>query len=218
MNDSKLAVITGGQGALGLAVAESLEAAEMRVLAPCRQELDVTCATSVSDFFKPIDRLDLLVCNAGVIDDMMLAKMPEESWDRVMEVNLKGAFLTARAASKIMMKQRLGHIIFVSSFSAFHPPFGQANYAAAKSALVGLAKSLARELGGRKIRVNVIVPGFMETKMTQELSGGVIANVREKHCMSEFNTPQCVAEFISCLHTKMPHTSGQVFNLDSRII
>ncbi len=224
MNDSRLAVITGGKGALAQAVATNLEE-EMEIQSPDRQELDVQCGSSVMNYFSEFQNLDLLVCNAGIIDDRMLAKMPEESWDRVVDTNLKGAFLTARAAAKIMMKQRNldgskggGHIIFISSYAAFHPSFGQSSYAAAKSALTGLAKSLAQELGSRNIRVNVIVPGFMETKMTEDLPENIISAVKQKHTLGDFNTPESVAKFIRCLHLEMPSTSGQVFNLDSRIL
>jgi len=219
MSDSKLAVITGGSGDLALTVASALEV-EMAVLAPSSDELNVRCGDSVLNYFSQIDKLDLLVCNAGIIEDKMLAKMPEESWDRVIDTNLKGAFLTARAAAKIMMKQRpaSGHIVFISSYAAFHPSFGQSSYAAAKSALAGLAKSLAHELGSRNIRVNVIVPGFMKTKMTRNLPRDIISTIRQRHTLAEFNTPEAVAKFIRYVHLEMPATSGQIFNLDSRIL
>ena len=220
MEHSAQALITGGQGELAQAVAGSLTEAGMAVRSPGREELDVRDEASVADYFSEIENLDLLVCNAGITDDHLLLKMSEQSWDSVMETNLKGAFLTAKAAAKIMMKQRPrgGHIVFISSYSAFHPPTGQANYAAAKAALTGLAKSLAQELGGRNIRVNVVVPGFMETKMTQDLSEEVRSVTQEKHTLSEFNTAEATGKFLRCLHLEMEHTSGQVFNLDSRIL
>ncbi len=219
MSDSKLAVITGGKGGLALAVAEALQG-QMEVLTPGRDELDVESAERVSEYFSQIDQLDLLICNAGVIDDRILVKMPEDSWDKVIDTNLKGAFLSARAAAKIMMKQRPfgGHIVFISSYASFHPSFGQSSYAAAKAALSGLAKSLAQELGSRKIRVNVIVPGFIDTKMTASLPEKIITNIRQKHTLGEFNTPESVGRFLRTLHLEMLATSGQVFNLDSRIL
>jgi len=218
MEHTAQALITGGQGELAQAVAGSLTEAGMAVHSPGRDELDVRDEVSVADYFSKIENLDLLVCNAGITDDHLLLKMSEQSWDAVMETNLKGAFLTAKAAAKIMIKQKRGHIVFISSYSAFHPPAGQANYAAAKAALTGLAKSLAQELGGRNIRVNVVVPGFMETKMTQELSEEVRSATQEKHTLSEFNTAEATGKFLRCLHLDMQHTSGQVFNLDSRIL
>lgn len=220
MEHTANALITGGHGALAREMGEALAEAGMSVMSPGRDELDVADSSSVSEYFKSQGQLDLLVCNAGVIDDQMLSKMPEESWDAVINTNLKGAFLAARAAAKIMLKQRGrgGHIVFVSSYAAFHPSLGQSNYASAKAALAGLAKSMAKELGGRNIRVNVIVPGFMETKMTAALSDRVLEGVRAKHALPELNTPEKVGKFLKCLHLEMLCTSGQVFNLDSRII
>jgi 3-oxoacyl-[acyl-carrier protein] reductase len=212
------ALITGGQGALAKATAVCLTEAGMEVLSPGKVELDVRDEASVVGYFSELENLDLLVCNAGITDDHLLMNMSETSWDKVMETNLKGAFLVAKAGAKIMMKQRKGHIVFISSFSAFHPPSGQANYAAAKAALTGLAKSLAQELGSRNIRVNVVVPGFMETKMTQDLSEDVRIATREKHILKRFNTAEATGKFLRSLHLDMEHTSGQVFNLDSRIL
>ena len=218
MGHSGQALITGGQGALAQAMAGSLTEAGMTVDAPGRTELDVRDEASVVDYFSEIERLDLLVCNAGITDDELLLKMSEQSWNTVMETNLKGAFLCARAAAKMMLRQKCGHIVFISSYSAFHPPMGQANYGAAKAALTGLAKSLAQELGGRNIRVNVVIPGFMETKMTQGLAEEVQSAAKQKHSLGRFNTVEATGRFLRSLHLEMPHTSGQVFNLDSRIL
>lgn len=218
MEHSAQALITGGQGGLAQAMDGSLTEAGLTVHSPGKDELDVRDELSVADYFSKIENLDLLVCNAGITDDHLLLKMSEPSWDNVMETNLKGAFLTAKAAAKIMIKQRIGHIVFISSYSAFHPPAGQANYAAAKAALTGLAMSLAQELGGRNIRVNVVVPGFMETKMTQDLSAVVRSATKQKHTLNEFNTAEATGKFLRCLHLEMEQTSGQVFNLDSRIL
>ena len=193
-------------------------AASMAVFAPGREELDVTHGDQVGCYFKQLESLDLLICNAGVTVDAPLAKMSEAQWEAAMEVNLKGAFICAREASRLMVKQRVGHIIFISSFSALQPPAGQANYAASKAALLGMMKSLARELGPRNIRVNAILPGFLETKMTKDLSPKARQASLQKHSLARWNTPASVADFVSCLHTDMVHTSGQVFNLDSRIL
>jgi NAD(P)-dependent dehydrogenase (short-subunit alcohol dehydrogenase family) len=212
------AVITGAAGGLGQATARSLGEAGMQVLNPGRAELDVSSADSVSRYFAAAGDLDLLVCNAGLTIDTPLARMSEQEWSRVMDVNLKGAFLCAREVARGMCKRRAGHIMFISSFSALHPPAGQANYAAAKSALLGMTKSMAQELGGRNVRVNCILPGFLETKMTAPLSDELKSAARARHVLGRFNTPDEVAGFIAHLHRHMPHTSGQVFNLDSRII
>lgn len=212
------ALITGGQGDLAQTLKNTLENAGLEVLAPGCAELDVTRPDSVKCTFDKAGDVDLLIANAGLTIDQPLLKMSELDWAQVMDVNLRGAFLCAREVSRRMMKRRSGHIIFISSFSAVQPPAGQANYAAAKSALLGLMKSMAAELGSRNVRVNAILPGFMETKMTADLKDQVKAKALKRHALGRFNTSEAAAEFITCLHQKMPHTSGQVFNLDSRVL
>lgn len=211
-------LITGGMGGLGKACAEEWAAAGWRVDAPGREFLDVRDSESVSRWMEKYEKLDLCVCNAGITMDMPLARMDELAWDEVMGVNLTGAMRCARAAARLMLKQRSGHIVFISSYSAYHPPVGQVNYAAAKASLEGLALSLARELGGRGIRVNVIVPGFMETKMTEGLKQAVRQAALDQHVLGAYNTPARVARFIRFLDEEMLQTSGQIFNLDSRIM
>ncbi len=210
-------LITGGEGGLGRMLTGVLEAAGMEVSAPGRTELDVTVLESVKEAISQVGEVDLLIANAGLTIDGALLKMQEADWDEVMAVNLRGAFLCAREASRGMVKRRSGHILFISSFSALQPPAGQANYTAAKAALLGMMKSMALELGPRNVRVNAILPGFMETKMTADLSPEVRANVLKRHTLGRFNTPETVADFVTCIHHQMAHTSGQVFNLDSRI-
>jgi NAD(P)-dependent dehydrogenase (short-subunit alcohol dehydrogenase family) len=212
------AVVTGAAGGLGKAIAFSLSGNDSDVLAPGKEELDVSSPSSVKGFFESADDVDLLVCNAGIAIDKTIAKMTEEDWSRVIDVNLKGAFLCAREVSRAMAKRRSGHILFISSFSALHPPVGQANYSAAKSALLGMMKSMAQELGRRNVRVNAVIPGFMDTKMTAALSDQIKQDVLGRHVLGRYNTPEAVADFITYLHQHMPHTSGQVFNLDSRIV
>jgi len=218
MEQTEQALITGGQGALAQAMVASLTEAGVVVDSPGRDQLDVRDEVGVADYFSKLNRLDLLICNAGITDDELLLKISEQSWDAVMETNLRGAFLTARAAAKIMVKQKRGHIVFISSYSAFHPPTGQVNYGAAKAALKGLALSMAKELGGRNVRVNVVIPGFMETKMTEDISRERREGVMGDHGLGEFNTVEATGKFLRCLHQDMVYTSGQVFNLDSRVV
>lgn len=214
----KRVLITGGEGGVGSACRELFTSAGWDVLAPGRAELDVSCADSVEQYFSEAGEIDLLLCNAGVTDDCLLAKMSERQWDRALEVNLKGAFRCARAVSRQMLRRRSGQVIFVSSYSAFHPPAGQANYAAAKAGLVGLAKSLAAEWGSRGVRVNVVVPGFLETKMTESVADTAKEAALSKHVLGQFNEAEKVAKFVRFMEEEMPYTSGQVFNLDSRIL
>lgn len=215
---AKRAVITGGEGDLGNALRMQLESDGYTVLSPGRDTLDVANSESVISFFEEFGEVDLLVCNAGKTEDALFARMAEAAWDRVMDVNLKGAFLCARAVSKQMLKRRAGHVVLVSSYSAFHPPMGQVNYAAAKAGLEGICKSLAQEWGARGVRVNLIVPGFMETKMTRDLSQDTVERAKQKHVLGMLNTAKKVAAFVCFLDKTMTHTSGQTFNLDSRIL
>jgi 3-oxoacyl-[acyl-carrier protein] reductase len=213
---NKQVIITGGEGGLGRALAAAFSNAGHEVLAPGRGELDVTDAEAVKDFFK--DRaVDLLVCNAGITRDALLGKLPEEDWDDVMESNLRGAARCAAAVSRGMIRARQGHIVFISSHSAIHPPAGQAAYAAAKAGLIGLAMSLAKELGPAGVRVNAVLPGFLETRMTEGLSEERRGQVRAEHVLGRFNTAEAVGQFLVTLHEKMPHTSGQIFRLDNRV-
>ena len=218
LNKQQHILITGAKGGLGKVLTEAFLQQNLHVTSPGHEELDVTSPESVKSTFKKAGDIDLLICNAGLTIDKSLAKMTEQDWNQVMEVNLRGAFLCAREASRSMVKQQNGHIIFISSFSALSPPAGQANYASAKAGLLGMMKSMAKELGPRNIRINAVIPGFMETAMTDQLSDKIKTAALNKHTLGHLNTPEAVAEFIICLHQKMPHTSGQVFNLDSRIL
>ncbi len=216
MSRHPVALITGGQGDLARAIAARLQAAEWRVLAPGRAEMDVACRESVRRFFRDhVEELDLLVNNAGTTRDGLLAKMGEEDWDTVVDTNLKGAFFCCQCALRLMLKQRNGHIVNVGSFSAIQPQIGQANYAAAKAGLMALTRSLAKETGRRNVRVNCVLPGFLRTKMTQGLAAETIERARESHVLGRFNTCEDVARFVEFLHS-MENVSGQTFQLDSR--
>lgn len=210
-------VITGGEGGLAQALAAAFAGtAADEIATPGRGELDVTDAAQVAAWFagRPVD---LLVCNAGTVRDAALARLCEEDWDRVIEANLHGAARCAAAVAGGMAERGRGHIVFLSSFSALHPPAGQAAYAAAKAGLLGLMKSLARELGPAGVRVNAILPGFLETPMTAGVGELRRREVRGDHVLGRFNTSAAVAAFLVHLHRWLPHTSGQIFQLDSRV-
>jgi len=209
-------VITGGRGALACALDREFAATCWRVEAPGRSILDVTDPDSVRNYFCDRD-VDLLVCAAGVTRDSILARLCETDWNEVLAVNLRGPASCARAVLPGMLSRGRGHVVFVSSFSALHPPVGQSAYAASKSALIGLAASLAAEVGRAGIRVNTILPGFMESSMTAHLPQARLEEVRSDHVLGCYNTPERVARFVRFLEEEMPHTSGQVFQLDSRL-
>ncbi|HRQ90474.1 MAG TPA: SDR family NAD(P)-dependent oxidoreductase, partial [Bacteroidia bacterium] len=136
---------------------------------------------------------DILVNNAGTTSDALFARLPPEAWDRVLDTNLKGAFLCAKAAARIMVRQRRGHIVQIGSYSALHPPVGQTAYAASKAGLIGLTKSLAKELGPRNLRINCVLPGFLETRMTAGLPDAARVAALEKHALGRFNTVEDAA-------------------------
>ena len=209
------ALITGGEGDLARHIRAELESAGWDVLAPGRAELDVLQPKA---FFAQIDRLDLLINNAGIFRDASLLKMTEEDFDAVLDANLKGAFLCTQAALKLMSRQREGHIINIGSYSALSGPAGQANYAAAKAGLIALTQSTAKEYGLRNIRANCLLPGFLETKMTRHLLEDAEwkESLLSQHTLGRLNTPEDAARFMLMLHS-MPAISGQVFQLDSRI-
>ena len=213
-----VALITGGGGTLAAALRAELEAGRWQVHAPGRGQLDVTDPDAVRTAVASLPRLDLLVHNAGFLRDATLARMSATDFAAVLEVHLRGAFLCARAALRPMLRQGGGHLLFVGSYSALSGPVGQANYAAAKAGLIGLAQSLATEYGDRNIRANVVLPGLLETPMSAPLLADPERRRRAlaAHALGRFNTPAEAARFMAFLHS-LPHTSGQVFNLDSRI-
>lgn len=210
-------LITGGHGDLAQAVRAELEGKGYVVHAPGKAELDVTSAASVEACLATLPRIDLLVHCAGMLRDRRATAMTEEDFAAVLEVNLNGAFRVAQVTLKLMARQRRGHIIFIGSNSARWGTVGQANYAAAKAGIIGLTHSLAREYGSRNIRVNCVLPGLLETRMTAHLPEEVISSVKAAHTLGRFNTCDAVARFIAFLDSQLPHTSGQVFQLDSRV-
>lgn len=211
-----LAVITGGNGTLAQAIAAALKRPDWQVETPSRSSLDVCSRDAVTDYFAH-RRVALLVCNAGVTRDTLLARMQPADWEAVWEVNLRGALHCARAAAPGMQALGHGHIVFLSSYSALHPPLGQVAYATAKATLLGLTTDLAAEWGAANIRVNAILPGFLETSMTANVSAQRREEVRSAHALKRFNTCHAAAEMIAFLHHSLPHTSGQIFQLDSRL-
>jgi 3-oxoacyl-[acyl-carrier protein] reductase len=209
-------IITGGNGGLARAIAARFADGGWQVDAPGRTALDVTDTASVKSYFATRTP-DLLVCNAGVIRDKPLARLTNSDWQDVIDVNFHGARRCAAACLDAMAARGGGHVVFISSFSALHPPAGQSAYAAAKAALIGLAQGLATEVGAHGVRLNVVLPGFLETPMTHAVSAARRAEILASHTLGRFNTPQAVAAFLWHLHHDLPHTSGQVFQLDSRI-
>lgn len=216
MNDSRLVVITGGAGDLAQEIACFFAQSGCDVRSPGRDALDATDAAGVRAYFKDLPRCDVLVNNAGILADAPVAKMDVAAWDSVMDVCLRGAFRCSRAAIPHMRATGAGHIINIGSYSALSGPAGQANYAAAKAGLIGFTKSLARELGNSNIRINCVLPGFLETKFVKNVPESAVARMKDEHVLRRFNTCAEAARFIAFLDS-MSNVSGQVFQLDSRV-
>ena len=214
MADPRTALISGGEGDLARAVGAELAAQGWRVVAPDRTTLDVADEASVTAFFSGLDRLDLLVANAGVLDDRPIASLPPEGWDRVLAVNLRGAFLCLRAALPLLEATR-GSAVLVGSRVGRRGAAGQAAYAAAKAGLIALAQTAAAEHGAAGVRCNVVLPGFLETKMVRDVAPARREAILGEHRLGHFNTAEETARFVAFLAT-LENASGQVFQLDSR--
>jgi NAD(P)-dependent dehydrogenase (short-subunit alcohol dehydrogenase family) len=209
-------LISGGKGGLATALKREFGKKGAVVDAPGRGEMDVRDEKQVQAYFSRMERLDVLIANAGLTRDGAVTGLKDESFSDVMETNLRGAFFCARAALKLMIAQRSGHILFIGSRAARRGTAGQSIYAAAKAGLVGLAQSLAREYGARNVRCNVVLPGFLETPMTEPLVSARREEIRNEHALGRFNTVESAARFIAFL-AELDHVSGQVFTLDSRL-
>ena len=163
--------------------------------------------------------LDIVVNNAGITRDALLLRMSEEAWDAVLNVNLKGTFLVTQAAAKIMIKQRFGRIINISSASGRVGNPGQANYVASKAGIIGLTKTAARELGSRGITVNAIAPGFFETEMTRNLPKAVQDSFLNSTPMKRFGRLEDIAAAVAFLASEEgSYITGQVIGVDGGLI
>jgi 3-oxoacyl-[acyl-carrier protein] reductase len=236
----KVAIVTGGTRGIGLAVATWLGEAGAAVVVSGRdaarvesavKDLEVSGAPVVGvaadaasrdDAERVIQtardrfsRIDVLVNNAGITRDALLLRMKDEDWDRVMEVNLRGAFLTMRAAAKIMMRQKSGRVINVASTAGAMGNAGQANYSAAKAGLIGLTKAAARELAHWSITVNAVAPGLIETDMTAAIPAAAREALLAQVPLGRIGTTRDVAEVVGFLAGDgAAYVTGQVFHVN----
>lgn len=179
---------------------------------------DFDCAKQLIDETKEVfGSVDILVNNAGITNDKLLMRMSEDDFDSILNVNLKGTFNTIRHASSVMLKQRSGTIINLSSVIGQIGNAGQANYAASKAGVIGLTKSAARELAARGITVNAIAPGFIETDMTDELSDKVKELSKQQIPLNRFGTVEDVAKAAVFL-SENKYITGQVINIDGGMV
>jgi 3-oxoacyl-[acyl-carrier protein] reductase len=168
----------------------------------------------ISNIVADFGGLDIIVNNAGITKDGLLMRMTEENWDDVINVNLKSVFNVCKAASKVMMKARKGSIINMSSVVGVQGNAGQANYAASKAGIIGFSKSLAKELGSRNIRTNVVAPGFIRTEMTEVLDPKVVQGWEEGIPLKRAGEPEDVANVCVFLASDMSsYVTGQVLSV-----
>lgn len=229
MTTPRVVLVTGGNRGIGFAIAEEFLAQGHKVAVTTRSGqgptgslsviADVTDSESLDKAFKEVEEalgpIEVLVANAGITKDTLLLRMSDEDFEQVINTNLNGVFRVVKRASKAMLKQRFGRIILVGSVVGLLGSPGQVNYASSKSALVGMARSLTREIGGRGITANVIAPGFIDTDMTQALSEDQQAEYLKRIPAGRFAAPTEVAKVVAWLASdEASYISGAVIPVD----
>ena len=229
MTTARTVLVTGGNRGIGRAIAAEFIAQGHRVAVTARSGegpegtltvvADVTDAASLDTAFSTVEAelgpVEVVVANAGITRDTLLLRMSEEDFTSVIDTNLTGAFRVVKRASKGMLKARFGRIILVSSVAGLLGSAGQVNYAASKSGLVGLARSITRELGARGITANVVAPGLIETDMTAELPPEQLAEYKKSIPAARFACPEEVAKVIAWLAgDDAGYISGAVIPVD----
>jgi 3-oxoacyl-[acyl-carrier protein] reductase len=208
--EGKTALVTGGSRGIGRAIALELADAGASVVVGYRSggeeaeavakecggravQADVSNGDEAKQLVEEAGDLDVLVNNAGLTRDGLLARMPDEDWRDVLETNLSAVFYTCRAAARPMMKRRSGSIVNVSSIVGLHGNPGQTNYSASKAGIIGFTKALARELGGRGVRANVVAPGYIESRLTQAIADEMRTLMLQNTPLGRFGEPEDVA-------------------------
>ncbi len=222
-------LVTGGNRGIGRAIAEAFLQLGDKVAVTTRNggapegALDVRCditdRAAVEAAFAQVEQahgpVEVLVANAGITHDTLVLRMSEEDWSSVIDTNLTGSFRLVKRASKGMLRLRRGRIILISSVVAMSGSAGQVNYAASKSGLVGLARSLARELGSRSITTNVVAPGFVETDMTDVLSDDQKAAIKAQVPLGRYASPAEIASAVTWLASDgAAYVTGAVIPVD----
>ena len=185
-------------------------------------QIDVTNSKSIENAFTTIEKeyggVDVLVNNAGITKDNILPRLKEDDWTDVIDTNLSGSFRTSQRAIKHMMKSKWGRIVYISSIVGMMGNQGQANYAASKAGLIGLSKSIAKEMGSRNITSNVIAPGYIDTDMTAFLTDEQKDNIIEQLSIKRIGKPEDIANIVSFLCTdESEYITGQVISVDGGI-
>ena len=226
---SRSVLVTGGNRGIGRAIAEAFLAQGDKVAVTTRNggapegALDVRCditdQAAVDAAFAQIEEahgpVEILVANAGVTKDTLVLRMSEDDWSSVIDTNLTGSFRVVKRAAKGMLRLRRGRIIFISSVVGLLGSAGQVNYAASKAGLVGMARSLARELGSRSITANVVAPGFVETDMTAVLTDDQQQKIKDQVPLGRYASPDEIASVVSWLASDgAAYVTGAVIPVD----
>jgi len=241
---NKVALVTGGAQGIGKTISEelvrngahvvlgdvNLEGAEATAEAinnsggsASAVKIDVSNPAEVKQVFDSILKdkkpVDILVNNAGITRDGLMIRMKESDWDLVLDINLKGSFLCGQQAAKQMMKQKSGAIVNIASIVGVMGNFGQANYSASKAGVIGLTKTMAREVASRGIRVNAVAPGFNDTEMTRVLDDSVRQALIEQVPLAKLGLPEDVARCVAFLVSdKSSYITGQVINVNGGML
>ncbi len=242
--ENKIAFVTGGAQGIGKTISEelvrngahvvlgdvNLEGAQATADAinnsggsASAVKIDVSNPAEVKQVFDSIMKdkkpIDILINNAGITRDGLMIRMKEADWDIVLDINLKGSFLCGQQAAKQMMKQKSGAIVNIASIVGVMGNFGQANYSASKAGVIGLTKTLAREVASRGIRVNAVAPGFIDTEMTRVLDESVRQTLIEQIPLAKLGLPEDVARCVAFLVSdKSSYITGQVINVNGGML
>jgi 3-oxoacyl-[acyl-carrier protein] reductase len=237
----RTALVTGSTRGIGKAIAESLASAGARVAVVGRDQrragevaaaispeargfaCDLSDPATIVSLVEAVERelgaIDILVNNAGINRDNLFLRMSNEDWDAVIDANLRGAFVAIRAASRGMMKRRWGRIITIASVVGVVGNKGQANYAASKAGLIGLTKTVAKELASRNVLANVVAPGFIETDMTAAMSDDAKKTLFAQIPLERLGQPAEVANLVTFLASDLAaYITGQVFIIDGGMV
>ncbi len=243
--ENKTAIVTGGSRGIGRAICTTLAkeganivtcyangaAAAEETIAMCKEygvqavavQADVADAAQVETLFAKAQEVtgsvEILVNNAGITRDGLILRMSDENFNQVLDTNLKGAFYCMRAASKLMMRKRYGRIVTISSVVGVSGNAGQVNYAASKAGVIGMTKSLAKELGSRNITANAVAPGFITTDMTDALPDTVKQQMEKEIPLARLGTPEDVANAVAFLVSEQAsYITGQVLHVDGGMV
>jgi 3-oxoacyl-[acyl-carrier protein] reductase len=228
----RTALVTGGSRGIGAAIARELASAGAAVTLSYRTgkgeadeiareiggesvQADVSDPGSARKLVEGVEGLDILVNNAGLTRDGLIARMPDDDWRDVIETNLGGVFHTCRAAARGMMRRRAGAIVNIASVVGLHGNPGQTNYAASKAGIIGFTKALARELGGRGVRANVVAPGYVESRLTDVIAADLKETMLANTPLARFGRPEDVAGAVRFLCSdEASFITGEVLLVD----